>query len=168
MSPQAWRSLDISAAVQRVLHSRLNVAEVLGELKAVKIGHDGKGRNSAWYLETVIVRDDLNGGEWEFEARCWLDEKMSQDGKRVKVLPGKRSGFSQQSEWNREQSHAKINDWLGSMKLGTQKAKIAQKFEEAEIDPDVLPALDDRHLKQMGLGASARNKITSRISMDYI
>ena len=51
MSPQAWRSLDISAAVQRVLHSRLNVAEVLGELKAVKIGHDGKGRNSAWYLE---------------------------------------------------------------------------------------------------------------------
>ena len=52
--------------------------------------------------------------------------------------------------------------------VGTQKAKIAQKFEEAEIDPDVLPALDDRHLKQMGLGASARNKITSRISMDYI
>ena len=47
-------------------------AAFLGELKAIKIGHDGAGGSSSWYLETVVVRDELNGGEWEFECRAWL------------------------------------------------------------------------------------------------
>eukprot|EP01045_Picozoa_sp_COSAG04_P043444 COSAG04_NODE_14241_length_576_cov_0.670860_1_plen_109_part_10 len=63
-------------------------AAFLGELKAIKIGHDGRRPNSAWYLETVFVQDTLQGGEWEFECRSWLDLKLSQDGKRVKQLPG--------------------------------------------------------------------------------
>ena len=95
----------------------------MGELHAARIGHDGKRPNPAWYLETTFVTDELNGGEWEFECRAWLDTKLSQDGKRVKTLvrdlignemeskilsnlscaapcqqPGRRSNFSNSSD----------------------------------------------------------------------
>jgi hypothetical protein len=80
-------------------------AAFLGELRAIKIGHDGKrsklgpmAQNSAWYLETVFIQDQLNGGEWEFGCRAWLDTKLSTDGKRYKTLPGRRSNFAEQTE----------------------------------------------------------------------
>ena len=93
------------------------------------------------------------------DRRCDLlqDEKLSKNGKRSAVLTGKRSGFSQQSEWNREQSRLQIAGWLESLNLGEG---IAQKFEDAEIDPDVLVAMDDSHLAQMGIPSSARAKIS--------
>ena len=131
----------------------------LGELKAIKIGHDGKRPGSAWYLETVFVSDELNGGEWEFECRSWLDEKLSQDGKRVKVLPGRRSNFSQQTEWAKDQSKTAMTEWLNRLNLG----KYASKFEQHEIDPDVLPAITDRHLIAMGMPLEERSRMLAAI-----
>ena len=131
----------------------------LGELKAIKIGHDGKRPNSAWYLETVFVSDELHGGEWEFECRSWLDIKLSQDGKRIKVLPGRRSNFSQQVEWAKGQSKTAMIDWLNRLNLG----KYAAQFEQHEIDPDVLPAITDRHLIAMGMPLEERSRMLAAI-----
>ena len=132
----------------------------LGELKAIKIGHDGKRPKQAWYLETVFISDELNGGEWEFECRSWLDEKLSQDGKRVKMLPGRRSNFSQQTEWAKDNSKKFMTDWLERLNLG----KYASQFEQHEIDPDVLPAITDEHLIKMGMPLEERSRMLAAIS----
>lgn len=131
----------------------------LGELKAIKIGHDGKRPSSAWYLETVFVADELNGGEWEFECRSWLDEKLSQDGKRAKLLPGRRSNFSQQTEWAKDNSKKLMTEFLDRLNLG----KYASKFEQHEIDPDVLPAVTDQHLIKMGMPLEERARMLAAI-----
>ena len=135
-------------------------AAFLGELKAIKIGHDGRRPNSAWYLETVFVQDTLQGGEWEFECRSWLDLKLSQDGKRVKQLPGRRSNFSEQAEWQQGQSKSVMRDWLKKLQL----EKYAADFERWEIDPDVLPAITDEHLKQMNMPLAERSRVLAAIS----
>merc|ERR1712166_346805 len=122
-------------------------AAFMGELHAVKIGHDGKRPNPAWYLETTFVLDELNGGEWEFECRGWLDTKLSQDGKRVKTLPGRRSNFSNTSETSKVKSQQTMRAWLEELNLG----RHAEKFEMRDIDPDTHLALTDRHLADMGI-----------------
>jgi hypothetical protein len=52
----------------------------LGNIKKLRIGHDNRGFNSAWNLDKVIVKSQLDDRKWIFEFRRWL-AKDKQDGK---------------------------------------------------------------------------------------
>jgi len=56
----------------------------LGELKKVRIGHDGSGFGSGWFLDKVIVRSG-KGKEYYFLCGKWLD-KGEDDGLIVREL----------------------------------------------------------------------------------
>jgi hypothetical protein len=107
----------------------------------------------------VFVKDELNDGEWEFECRGWLDEKLSQDGKRTKLLSGRRSNFGAAAK-SRDQERATIDTWLQDLNL----SKHAAKFADFEIEPDTQPALTDSHLRTMGINMVDRSRIMASIS----
>ena len=52
----------------------------LGELKKLKIGHDGRGMGSGWHLKEVIIDAPKLGRKWRFPCNRWLD-KYEDDGK---------------------------------------------------------------------------------------
>jgi len=44
----------------------------LGELTKIRIGHDGTGFGSDWFLEEVIIKNQSNGNEWKFPCNQWF------------------------------------------------------------------------------------------------
>ncbi|XP_073440095.1 oxygen-regulated protein 1 [Dendrobates tinctorius] len=54
----------------------------LGDLRTVIIGHDGLESGNGWYLEKVIVYDEVKAKEYTFLCNRWLDEG-EEDGKIV-------------------------------------------------------------------------------------
>ncbi|KAM4028013.1 oxygen-regulated protein 1 [Anomaloglossus baeobatrachus] len=57
----------------------------LGDLHTVIIGHDGLESGNGWYLEKVIVHDEVKDKEFTFLCYRWLDEG-EEDGKIVRRL----------------------------------------------------------------------------------
>jgi hypothetical protein len=57
----------------------------LGELKKIKIEHDGSGIGAGWHLEKIIVEAALLGKRWVFPCNEWLD-KGKGDGTLERVL----------------------------------------------------------------------------------
>ena len=53
-----------------------------------------------------------------------------------------------------------MRDWLKKLQL----EKYAADFERWEIDPDVLPAITDEHLKQMNMPLAERSRVLAAIS----
>jgi hypothetical protein len=52
----------------------------LGTLTKIRIGHDGVGIGSGWFLDKVYVTHPLNKQQWTFLCARWLD-KSEDDGK---------------------------------------------------------------------------------------
>eukprot|EP01123_Difflugia_compressa_P005057 TRINITY_DN1661_c0_g1_i1.p1 TRINITY_DN1661_c0_g1~~TRINITY_DN1661_c0_g1_i1.p1 ORF type:complete len:960 (-),score=248.52 TRINITY_DN1661_c0_g1_i1:25-2904(-) len=44
----------------------------LGDVKRIRIGHDGTGIGSGWFCEQVVVQNSA-GGKWSFPCRRWFD-----------------------------------------------------------------------------------------------
>ncbi|XP_040289065.1 oxygen-regulated protein 1 [Bufo bufo] len=57
----------------------------LGDLRTVIVGHDGLESGNGWYLEKVIVHDEVKDKEYKFLCHRWLDEGED-DGKIVGKL----------------------------------------------------------------------------------
>ena len=58
----------------------------LGELKKLRIGHDGTGFGSGWFLENVIITNEKEEGKsWVFNCGKWLD-KGEGDGQILREL----------------------------------------------------------------------------------
>eukprot|EP00047_Mylnosiga_fluctuans_P014195 m.36272 g.36272 ORF g.36272 m.36272 type:complete len:2392 (+) comp5381_c0_seq2:48-7223(+) len=45
----------------------------LGDLKKLRIGHDGSGVGAGWHLDRVVVHDVLGGKTWTFPCERWFD-----------------------------------------------------------------------------------------------
>lgn len=52
----------------------------IGNIRKIKIGHDGKGLGSGWHLKEVIIDAPKLGKKWRFPCNRWLD-KSEDDGK---------------------------------------------------------------------------------------
>lgn len=67
----------------------------LGELTKARIGHDGSGFGSGWFLDNIVVSKE-DGKEWVFNCGKWLD-KGEDDGQIIRdlapVLDGKAQGI---------------------------------------------------------------------------
>jgi hypothetical protein len=57
----------------------------IGNLTKIRIGHDGKGFGSGWFLEKVYVTNPLTHTQWVFLCGRWLD-KGEDDGQIVREL----------------------------------------------------------------------------------
>ncbi len=57
----------------------------LGDLVKLRIGHDGSGFGSGWFLENIIVTNEKTGEKWIFNCNRWLD-KGEDDGLIVREL----------------------------------------------------------------------------------
>jgi len=135
-------------------------AAELGELQHIEIGHDGKHRGSSWYLETVFVRDELNGGEWEFVCRKWMDKVLSEDKLCRRTLAGKRTNFSQQKEWTLQKEREALTAWLKELRL----SQHVDTFIKYELTVPALMALKDDHLARMKLPLADRARILKQIT----
>uniref|UniRef100_A0A8D3BN03 Lipoxygenase homology domains 1b n=1 Tax=Scophthalmus maximus TaxID=52904 RepID=A0A8D3BN03_SCOMX len=61
-------------------------AVALGQIRRVRIGHDGKGGGCGWFLDKVIVREEGQAeGAVEFPCNRWLD-RNEDDGQIVREL----------------------------------------------------------------------------------
>ena len=52
----------------------------IGELRKIRIGHDGRGAGAGWHLKEVVVDAPKLGRKWRFPCNRWLD-KSEDDGK---------------------------------------------------------------------------------------
>ena len=52
----------------------------VGEIRKIRIGHDGTGMGSGWHLKEVIIDAPKLGRKWKFPCGRWLD-KHEDDGK---------------------------------------------------------------------------------------
>uniref|UniRef100_A0A8C4UPX1 Lipoxygenase homology domains 1 n=1 Tax=Falco tinnunculus TaxID=100819 RepID=A0A8C4UPX1_FALTI len=84
----------VSGSGDRVLYNCINTADeffieavTLKQVRRVRIGHDGKGGSSGWYLAKVIVREEGQPESEAVEFPCyrWLD-KNEDDGQIVREL----------------------------------------------------------------------------------
>ncbi len=57
----------------------------LGEINKIRVGHDGSGVGSGWFLDNVVVKNEKSGKEWVFNCGKWLD-KGEGDGQIIRVL----------------------------------------------------------------------------------
>ncbi|XP_068933675.1 lipoxygenase homology domain-containing protein 1 isoform X3 [Petaurus breviceps papuanus] len=62
-------------------------AVTLRKVKRVRVGHDGKGGGSGWYLERVLVREEgqTESDNVEFPCNRWLDRDQD-DGQLIREL----------------------------------------------------------------------------------
>ncbi len=73
----------------------IKVSDV-GDLRKIKIGHDGHGLGDGWHLKEVIVDAPKLGKRWKFPCDRWLD-KSEDDGKIERQLePSSVSNFEYQ------------------------------------------------------------------------
>ena len=67
----------------------------LGELTRLRVGHDGSGFGSGWFLDNIVVKEEKSGKEWVFNCGRWLD-KGEDDGQITRdlaaVADGKAAG----------------------------------------------------------------------------
>ena len=52
----------------------------VGNLRKIRIGHDGKGPGAGWHLKEVIIDAPKLGKIWKFPCDRWFD-KGEDDGK---------------------------------------------------------------------------------------
>lgn len=52
----------------------------IGDLRKVRVGHDGKGPGAGWHLKEIIVDAPKLGKKWRFPCDRWFD-KGEDDGK---------------------------------------------------------------------------------------
>jgi hypothetical protein len=52
----------------------------VGDLRKIKIGHNGRGAGAGWHLKEVIIDAPKLGKKWRFPCGRWLD-KNEDDGK---------------------------------------------------------------------------------------
>nr|XP_039257172.1 lipoxygenase homology domain-containing protein 1-like [Styela clava] len=64
-------------------------AVTLGELKKIKIGHDGIGHGNGWFLHKVVIKEsESSNKEYVFFCNRWLDDGQD-DGKIEREIPVK-------------------------------------------------------------------------------
>jgi len=63
----------------------------LGDLNKARIGHDGSGFGSGWFLDNVVVSVESTGQQWVFNCGRWLD-KGEDDGQTVRDLAAESDG----------------------------------------------------------------------------
>ena len=49
-------------------------AHSLGALQRIHISHDGAGFGSAWFVEKIVIEDELTGKQYTFQLQRWLDK----------------------------------------------------------------------------------------------
>ncbi len=54
----------------------------LGNLTQIELTNDGSGKNSEWFVETIVIRNSKTGKEWRFDVNSWVVK-----GKVVKATP---------------------------------------------------------------------------------
>ena len=57
----------------------------VGDLRKIKIGHDGRGFGAGWHLKEVVIDAPKLGKKWRFPCGRWLD-KNEDDGKTEREL----------------------------------------------------------------------------------
>jgi hypothetical protein len=63
----------------------------LGELKKIRIGHDGSGFGAGWFLDKVIIENTSNNEKWFFNCNRWL--AADEDDKQIeRELPAEKEG----------------------------------------------------------------------------
>ena len=65
----------------------------LGNLSKIRIGHDGTGFGSGWFLDKIYVTNPISGQQWVFLCGRWLD-KHEDDGQIVRELPASQDGVA--------------------------------------------------------------------------
>lgn len=46
----------------------------LGEISKARVGHDGSGFGSGWFLDNIIVTNEKDNKKWVFNCGRWLDK----------------------------------------------------------------------------------------------
>lgn len=67
----------------------------LGDLNKIRIGHDGTGWGSAWFLDKVYITNPISSKEWVFLCGRWLG-KNEDDGQIVREIPASADGVASQ------------------------------------------------------------------------
>ena len=57
----------------------------LGEITKARVGHDGSGFGSGWFLDNIVVTAETTNKQWIFNCSRWLD-KGEDDGQIVRDL----------------------------------------------------------------------------------
>lgn len=66
----------------------------VGELRKIRIGHDGKNPGAGWHLKEVIIDAPKLGKRWKFPCNQWLD-KNEEDGKIERDLEPSRMAYEE-------------------------------------------------------------------------
>lgn len=74
----------------------------VGQLKKIRIGHDGRGIGAGWHLKEILVESQANGVKWLCECNRWLD-KFEDDGKIERELNATEQPRSRRKWQNNDQ-----------------------------------------------------------------
>jgi len=96
-----------------------------GEIRALSIGHDGRGLGSAWHLESVTITSIETGEVWTFTCGKWLalNPKLD-DGIRMRTLtdPVRSEDALITAQRAREQGGL---DWTGQLVAGERAGGLS-------------------------------------------
>ena len=67
----------------------------LGNLTKLRIGHDGSGFGSGWFLDKVYITNPLTEQQWVFLCGRWLDTHED-DKQIIRELPASVDGVASQ------------------------------------------------------------------------
>ncbi|XP_034956813.2 lipoxygenase homology domain-containing protein 1 [Zootoca vivipara] len=142
----------------------------LKQVRRVRIGHDGKGGSSGWYLGKVIVREDgqPESEDQEFPCYRWLD-KNEDDGMIIRELvPAGRSSILENIGYHISiktgdvpgaSSDSKVLIKLYGEKADTKKETLLVSdndledyFERGRIDIFTLDTMDIGEIKRISIG----------------
>jgi len=74
----------------------------VGKIKKINIGHDGKGADHQWFLESITI--DKGDEHYQFDANRWLAEEKDDKKTYVDLLPIERSSPTPTTTPGREQT----------------------------------------------------------------
>ncbi|KAK3092113.1 hypothetical protein FSP39_025311 [Pinctada imbricata] len=84
-----FKSKDTNNPFQVGAHDTFELEAVsLEGIERITIGHDGKGSDPGWYLDSVNITDSHTGQELYFHCDRWLDEKKGDHKCEVDLYPG--------------------------------------------------------------------------------
>ncbi|CAF3582320.1 unnamed protein product [Rotaria sordida] len=88
----------------------------VGQIKTIRIEHDGRGFGSGWYLDSIEVRHVSRDENYKFPVDRWLDEGEGDKRISLDLEPDKKPGQlrddnnTEQEEENREQQKVETDE----------------------------------------------------------
>ena len=138
----------------------------LGEIKRARVGHDGSGFGSGWFLDNIVVSAEGSGKEWVFNCGKWLD-KGEADGQTVRDLVAVADGKAADTKVVKYKISVRTGDKRGAgtdanvhiilhgVSGSTGQFKLesgGNNFERGRVDEFGIEAFDVGELKKITIG----------------